>query len=225
MSRAITMLVCALCVVAGCRGGAGPASLSTDTTADATPPSTTNTAHVGPCTRYTTVDACLADVENACFWGPNYASPAGAPCEPAEGVCQSAYAPTYPVLDPTDDAACRLHTITEECLADTEHHCMMPPASLAPCTLDGGCPPPPECQTTPLPTCTSTLPIIGPALIGPSCGCATPVGGVCIETPNGTSSGCVERPPCDDTDICACLTGLGTCTPGRMPNLCVCDAV
>jgi hypothetical protein len=58
------------------------------------------------------------------------------------------------------------------------------------------------------------------------CGCVDPALPVCIWAPDEESfPSCVARQPCDGPDICACLTGLGTCTPRGIDNQCICDGV
>jgi hypothetical protein len=184
------------------------------------------------CAQHAALDPCLADVANECFWGPNYGWPVlvdGDPCEPPEGTCQSWLAPSRPpacTVDPTDDAACRADATMDVCLADTQHRCWWTPLMGIPCSLDGSwCPPPPHCETSPTcpPRCTSTGPTIS-VPVRYDCGCLTPPGGVCIFAPGDppVSNGCAERPACDVADICSCLTGLGTCTPGQTPNTCIC---
>lgn len=187
------------------------------------------------CKTHGTIDECLADREFRCYWGPNYAWPVavdGDPCQPPDGMCQSELSlPFSPecTVDAANDATCRGYTTSGTCLADTAHRCWWTPQMGMPCSLDGTwCPPPPHCGTTAdcAPHCWSSGPTISMPLYA-DCGCLTPPGGVCIDAAGDppVPSGCVERPACDGTDICACLTGLGTCVAGELPNVCVCDGI
>ncbi len=185
------------------------------------------------CVQHPSIDECLADRAHECYWGPNYAWPvveAGALCEPEEGICKSHLSPAPTsacTVDPANDAACRAHDAWDACLADADHRCWWTPAIGAPCTPDGWCPPPPHCETAAdcPPACSSSGPTID-VPIRADCGCLTPPGGVCIApAADQPATGCVARPACDSADICSCLTGLGTCTPGQLDNVCICDAV
>ncbi len=245
MSRPIRLVVAAFAIfgLAACRGGPVPSTNNTvgtdstgtdDTTGGTQSSQSTDTAGQA-CAQHTTVDECLADREYKCYWGPNYSWPVledGAPCEPLEGMCQSQLSPSPSVectVDPTDDAACRAHESIGVCAADSEHRCWWTPAMGVPCSPDGSwCPPPPHCGTMANcpPRCTSS----GPTISVPDhadCGCLNPPGGVCIDAPGDppVPSGCVERPTCDSADICSCLTGMGTCTPGELDNVCICDGL
>jgi hypothetical protein len=186
------------------------------------------------CLAHPTVDACLADQPNRCFWGPNWRYPVQVdqePCQPVDGICQSALSPPAPELqcttDPTNDAACAAYDARDACAADLAHRCwwsdMVP---MMPCSSDGtGCGPWRQCFTRAdcPPRCGSSGPTISVGVYG-GCGCLTPPGGVCIAPSSEPTAwtGCAERPACDAADVCACLTGLGTCVAGEAPNVCVC---
>jgi hypothetical protein len=181
------------------------------------------------CAAHAAIDGCLADRANQCYWGPNYGWPVlvdGEPCQPPEGICRSALSPPAIActVDAADDAACRAHVAGDACLADAEHRCRWTPSMGRPCMQGEVCEPSQQCQTAPTcpPHCASAGPTVSVSGYA-DCGCMTPPGGVCIAPPGGTATGCAERPACGGADVCACLTGLGTCTPGELPNVCVCD--
>lgn len=236
--RSLATTVVAVALVA-CRAGSDAVGTDPSETVNAT----VTPAAVTPmpdsagqaCGTHGTIDECLADREFRCYWGPNYGWPVavdGDPCQPPDGMCQSELSPRFSpecTVDAANDAACRSYATSDTCVADTAHRCWWTPQMGMPCSVDGTwCPPPPHCETTAdcAPRCWSSGPTISMPVYA-DCGCLTPPGGVCIDAAGDppVPSGCVERPACDGTDVCACLTGLGTCVAGELPNVCVCDGI
>ncbi|HEX9051562.1 MAG TPA: hypothetical protein VF841_13605 [Anaeromyxobacter sp.] len=221
--------VVALLGLAACAGGAsGAAGQGVDPATAALDPA------AQACGAHATLDECLADVADRCYWGPNYAWPVavdGDPCRPLEGMCQSELSPPFRpscTVDPANEAACSAEATWSACVADTDHRCFWTPQMGIPCSPDGSwCPPPPHCDTAAdcAPHCASSGPTISTPVYA-DCGCLTPPGGVCTEPAGAVSvPSCVARPACAAADVCSCLTGLGACTPGELPNVCVCTGV